>query len=209
MRAIQEHLIKTGIAPITFCPPHPSSVSQNPHGPRLTFNLELLGYLLPTSLPSRGSLWQHILRRAEVNNYELPLPRGLSYIILQIWKCDSHMIDFPWPKLFLSSPYFPTQAQIPVSPPCDIPTTPSGIWKRKLRGWPWFLPPLWILMSSSGKDSVKQWPVSESLERGGEIPSTLYHVGLVASQLRFSHPFVSAFRLRLFLFPQVSFLLLP
>lgn len=177
--------------PIMFCPPYPFPISQNPCGPPLTFILELLS-IFSTSFPFQGSLW-HTFHK---DHNLILISSCFSLHICPELFCRyenvrrSHMINCSWPPThssqFLtqgpnsSSPPYYTTPHPP--PPCPV----SGIWKKELRGWPWFLPPLWILVNSLQKHSVIQWPVSESLEKDGDALSTLYHVGHVPYQLWFS-----------------------
>lgn len=171
-----------------FCPPYPFPISQNPCGPPLTFSLELLS-IFSTSSPFQGSLW-HTFHK---DHNLILISSCFSLHICPELFCryknvrHSHIINCPWPPL--TFPNSLPKAQIPVSPPNYMTPPPrpmSGVWKKELRGWPWFLPPLWILVNSLRKHFVIQWPVSESLEKDGEALSTLYHVGHVPSQLWFS-----------------------
>lgn len=182
------HLIKTGISPIMLYLPHPFPTSLKPCRPLLTFNLELLGLFFTS--PFQGSLC-HIFHKE--HNLILTSSLFSLHICSQLfcrYENGRHLTWWsPCPRLALpSSPYFPTRFlnscffSLLHSPLL----LPQFLHQKELRGWPWFLPPLWILVNSLGKRSVTQWPISESLEKSGETLSTFYHVGRVPSQLWFS-----------------------
>lgn len=186
-------LIKTGISPIMLYLPHPFPTSPNPCGAPLTFNLELLEYLFHFFSLSRLSMPQF----HKEHNLILTSSLLSLHICSQLYcryENGRHLTWWsPCPRLALpSSPYFPTW--FPNSRFLSLLHSPLLLpqfrHQKELRGWSWFLPPLWILVNSLGKRSVTQWPISESLEKSGEALSTFYHVGHVPSQLWF-----------LFLFP--------